>query len=120
MLWTLSSYGIDNAADVTRNALEAVPGFGHFLTMQLLTWRQSLGARFKFDPGRGVDPADIQRVDKDVAKRRAEIELLLSKGPGELKELSRRIVAARDRLGGQLEQAYMDVAQAQADERAAA
>lgn len=116
----LSSYGIDNAADVTRTALEAVPGFGHFLIMQLLTWRQSLEARFKFDPGRGVDPADIQRVDKEIAKRRAEIELLLSKGPGELKELSRRIVAARGRLHFELEQAYMDVAQTQADERAAA
>jgi DNA-binding helix-hairpin-helix protein with protein kinase domain len=116
----LSSYGIDNAADLTRTALEAVPGFGHFLIMQLLTWRQSLESRFKFDPGRGVDPADIRRLDQEIAKRRAEIELLLSKGPGELKELSRRIVAARGRLQGQLERAYMDVAQAQADERAAA
>lgn len=73
-----------------------------------------------FDPGRGIDPADIQRVDRDIAKRRAEIELLLSKGPGELKDLGRRIIAARGRLQGQLEKACMDVAQAQADERAAA
>lgn len=116
----LSSYGIDNAADVTTSALKAVPGFGSFLIMQLLTWRQSLEAKFKFDPGRGIDPADIQRVDRDIAKRRAEIELLLSKGPGELKDLGRRIIAARGRLQGQLEKACMDVAQAQADERAAA
>ena len=32
----LSAYGIDDAADVTRSALEAVPGFGSFLVMQLL------------------------------------------------------------------------------------
>src|SRR5262249_38795549 len=113
-------YGIDNAADITMSALEAVPGFGSFLIMQLITWRQSLEVKFKFDPGRGIDPADIQRVDQEIAKRRAEIELLLSKGPGELKELSRRIVAARGRMQEQLEQAYKDVAQAQADERAAA
>jgi DNA-binding helix-hairpin-helix protein with protein kinase domain len=116
----LSSYGIDNAADVTSSALKAVPGFGSFLIMQLLTWRQSLEARFKYDPGRGIDPADIQRVDRDIAKRQAEIELLLSKGPGELNELCRRIIAARGRLQGELEKACMDVAQAQADERAAA
>lgn len=116
----LSSYGIDNAADVTSSALRAVPGFGHFLIMQLLSWRQSLETKFKFDPGRGIDPADIQRVDRDIAKRQAEIELLLSKGPGELKELCRRIIAARGRLQGELEKACLDVAQAQADERAAA
>jgi len=116
----LSAYGINDAADVTQSALESVPGFGHFLIAQLITWRQSLEATFRFNPGRGVDPADIQRVDRDVAKRRGEIELLLSKGPGELKELRRRIVAARDRLHDQLKKAYIEVAQAQADERAAA
>ncbi len=116
----LSSYGIDNAADVTITALEAVPGFGPFLSMQLLTWRQSLEAKFKFDPGRGIDPADIQRVDREIAKRRGELEALLYKGPSELKDLRRRIIAARGRLQEQLEQALKDVAQAQADERAAA
>jgi len=116
----LSSYGIDNAADITATALEAVPGFGSFLSRQLLIWRQSLETKFKFDPGRGIDPADIQRVDHDIAKRRSELETLLAKGPGELKQLRQRIIAARGRLQEQLEKALMDVAQAQADERAAA
>jgi hypothetical protein len=58
-------------------------------------------------------------VDREIAKRRAEIEALLFKGPSELNDLRRRIVAARGRLQDQLEKALMDVAQAQADERAA-
>jgi DNA-binding helix-hairpin-helix protein with protein kinase domain len=116
----LSAYGIDDAADVMRSALETVPGFGHFLITQLITWRQSLEATFKFNPGRGIDPADIQRVDHEIAKRRVEIEALLSKGPSELNNLRRGIIAARGRLQDQLEKALMDVAQAQADERAAA
>ena len=116
----LSAYGIDNAADVTRSALDAVPGFGLFLIMQLITWRQSLAVKFKFNPGRGVDPSDIQRIDRDIARRRAEIEALLSKGPPELHNLRLRIIAARGRLQDQLEKALMDVAQAQADESAAA
>jgi DNA-binding helix-hairpin-helix protein with protein kinase domain len=116
----LSAFGINDAADVTRTALELVPGFGTFLVTQLIIWRQSLEATFKFNPGRGVDPADIQRVDRELAKRRVEIEVLLSKGPVELKVLRQRIVAARGRLQGQLEQAWVDMAQAQADERAAA
>jgi DNA-binding helix-hairpin-helix protein with protein kinase domain len=115
----LSAYGIDDAADVTRSALEAVPGFGQLLIIQLIIWRQSLVNKFKFDPSRGVDPADMQGVDRDIAKRRGEIEALLSKAPAELSELRRRIIAARGRLQDQLEKALMDVAQAQADERAA-
>jgi len=116
----LSSYGIDNAADVTRSALDAVPGFGGFLIAQMMMWRQSLEARFKFNPGKGVDPADVQRVDQEIAKRRGEIEALLTKGPGELQEVRRKTIAARGRLQDLLEQAMKDVAQAQADESAAA
>jgi len=116
----LSAYGIDDAAAVTPTALEAVPGFGSFLIVQLLTWRQSLELGFKFNPGRGVDLADVQRIDLEIAKRRSEIETLLSKGPGELADVRRRTLAARTQLQGQLEQALVDVAQAQADESAAA
>jgi DNA-binding helix-hairpin-helix protein with protein kinase domain len=115
----LSAYGIVDAGDVTRSALEAVPGFGQILIIQLIIWRQSLAAKFKFDPSRGVDPADMQGVDRDIAKRRGEIEALLGKGPSELNDLRRRIIASRGRLQDQLEKALMDVAQAQADERAA-
>ena len=115
----LSAFGIDNAADVSRQALEAVPGFGQFLIIHLLTWRQSLEATFKFNPGRGVDPADIQQVDRDLAKRRAELESLLTNGPVELHNLRQRIIAARGRLQAQLEKALQEVAQAQADESAA-
>ena len=115
----LSAYGIDDAADVTRSALEAVPGFGQLLIIHLIIWRQSLEAAFKFNPSRGIDPADTQRVDREIAKRRGEIEALLAKGPSELNDLRGRIIAARGRLQDQLEKASMDVAQAQADERAA-
>jgi DNA-binding helix-hairpin-helix protein with protein kinase domain len=115
----LSAYGIDDAADVVRSTLETVPGFGHFWIIQLITWRQSLEATFEFNPGRSIARADIQRVDHEIAKRRVEIEALLSKGPSELNNLRRRIIAARGRLQDQLQKALMDVAQAQADERAA-
>jgi DNA-binding helix-hairpin-helix protein with protein kinase domain len=115
----LSAYGIDDAADVTRSALEAVPGFAHFLISQLILWRLSLEAGFKFKPDRGLDPADIQRVDHDTAKRRAEIEVLLSNGPTELQGHRQRIIAARGRLHVLLEKALKDVVQAQADERIA-
>jgi DNA-binding helix-hairpin-helix protein with protein kinase domain len=115
----LSSYGIDDAADVAATAVEAVPGFGQFLTEQMMAWRRSLESRFKFDPKRGIDPLDVQRVDQDIAKRRLEIELMLSRGQMELIEMRRRIIVVRGQIQDQLQRAWMEMAQAQANARAA-
>ena len=75
--------------------------------------------RFKFDPKRGIDPADVQRVDQDIAKRRMEIELMLSRGQMELTEIRRRIIVVRGQLQDQLQKAWMEMAQARANARAA-
>jgi DNA-binding helix-hairpin-helix protein with protein kinase domain len=115
----LSSYGIDDAADVTPTAVEAVPGFGQFLTGQIMAWRRALESKFRFDPKRGIDPFDVQRVDQDIAKRRMEIELILSRGQMELNEIRRRITIVRGQLQDQLQRAWMEMAQAQANARAA-
>src|SRR6185437_9901351 len=115
----LSSYGIDDAADVTATAVEAVPGFGLFLTGQIMGWRRSLEARFKFDPKRGIDASDVQRVDREIAKRRMEIELVLSKGQMELSEIRRRIAIIRGQIQDQLQRAWAEVAQARANAQAA-
>jgi DNA-binding helix-hairpin-helix protein with protein kinase domain len=104
---------------VTAAAVEAVPGFGEFLTAQVMAWRQALEKRFTFDPKRGVDPGDIQRVDQEIAKRRLEIELRLSKGQSELTEIRRRIILVRTQLQDELQKASMEVFQAQANARAA-
>jgi DNA-binding helix-hairpin-helix protein with protein kinase domain len=116
----LSSYGIDDAADITQAAVDAVPGFGGFLASQLIAWRSSLEVGFRFNPGRGVDPADLQRVDKEIANRRTEIEPLLTKGPANLNRLAKQILASRLLLQDQLQKAQMDLAQAQIDETSSA
>jgi len=115
----LSSFGIDDAADVTSAAVEAVPGFGQFLTGHIMNWRRSLESKFRFDPKRGIDPADIQHVDQEITKRRTEIELQLSRGHLELAEVRRRTVLARTHLQDQLQKAWREMAQAQANARAA-
>jgi DNA-binding helix-hairpin-helix protein with protein kinase domain len=115
----LSSYGIDDAADVTATAVGAVPGFGGFLTDKMMTWRRSLENKFKFDPRRGIDPADVQRVDQEIGKRRTEIELQLSRGHTDLEVVRRRIVVIRGELKDELQKAWMDTAQAHANAKAA-
>jgi DNA-binding helix-hairpin-helix protein with protein kinase domain len=115
----LASYGIDTAADVTAASIEAVPGFGQFLTQQMTAWRQSLEGRFRFDPKRGVDPADVQRIDREIGKRKTEIESTLIRGPNELEALRRRILSQRSQIAVELERAMTEVAQARANAQAA-
>src|SRR5262249_29874056 len=115
----LSSYGIDDAADVTAVAVEAVPGFGQFLTGQVIAWRHALQSKFKFDPRRGIDPLDVQRVDQEIAKRRLEIELTLSRGPMELNEMRRRVLVARGHLSDHLQRAWTEMVQAKVNAQAA-
>ena len=92
-----------------------------FLGISFAIYREDQSGTFFLGQFRfGGYAIDLQRVDQEIAKRRVEIEVLLSKGPAELSALRRRIVAARGQLQGHLEKAFQDVAQAQADGLAAA
>lgn len=115
----LSAYGIDTAADVTFAAVQNVPGFGEFLTQHMMNWRKSLETRFRFDPKRGIDSADLERVKREIANRRREVELALSKGALELTNIRRRVVVVRGQLRDELEKAWVQMAQAQANARVA-
>jgi DNA-binding helix-hairpin-helix protein with protein kinase domain len=111
----LSSYGIENAADVNVRDLAAVPGFGGFLIAQMMAWKSSLEAKFRFDSKRGIDPADIRRVEQELGKRRVEIESTLARGRNDLEAICRRVIAARGQLREELEQAHIEAAQAYAN-----
>ena len=75
--------------------ITAVAGFGPVLTGNLMTWRQSLEARFKFDPAKAIDPKDVTNVEREVLVERLRLENGLRKGAEELRQLQIQIMAAR-------------------------
>jgi DNA-binding helix-hairpin-helix protein with protein kinase domain len=111
---TLQSYGIETAADLLNNAVESVPGFGPKLCGTLYSWRQSLEARFRFNPAVGIDRRDIDKIEHEVARERMRIEQAVRSGHEELRQLHGRIINARTQLRGPVEAAY--AAYLQADE----
>jgi DNA-binding helix-hairpin-helix protein with protein kinase domain len=112
---TLSSYGIETAADITDNQLAKVPGFGPVLCAKLMDWRASLEARFRFNPTRQIDPRHIAKVEQDILSERRRIENKLRSDSIELRTIRGQILAARQHMRPQVEAVYARYLQATAD-----
>jgi DNA-binding helix-hairpin-helix protein with protein kinase domain len=114
---TLRSYGVETAADVTPEAIAAIPGFGEALTRVLVDWRRSLERRFVFDPARAADPGDLDEVEEDLRATKARLELLLRAGAAELRAIAQRIENRRRELRAEIDRAQADLARADAEWR---
>lgn len=112
---TLRSYGIETADDVYEQAILAVPGFGPSYTAKLLAWRRSIEQRFVFNPAQGVDPADRQAVEREIANTRAKLEQELQSGPAQLRQISHQIVATREAMRPIISDSLKALVQAEKD-----
>lgn len=95
---TLQSFGIETAADITESAIFAVPGFGPSLTAKLTYWRQSLEANFVFDPSRGMEPADVASLEKEISFLKVNLEKTLLSGVSQLKQINNKVTVQRKAL----------------------
>jgi DNA-binding helix-hairpin-helix protein with protein kinase domain len=117
---TLSSFGVETAADVEYTRIISIPGFGPSLTGELLAWRDQVERRFRFDATRAVEPADIAQVDQGISLERAQLERLLRAGPGELRRLAQQAQLRQTTMFAEIDASLREVAQAEADVRALA
>lgn len=112
---TLLSFNIETAADVTQTALLGVPGFGPAMTAKLLAWRATVETRFVFNGQQAFDPADLQKIEREIANVRIQHERALSQGATQLEAAAHRVLQARSALREAGEQAQRDLAQAEVD-----
>ncbi|MBP0600747.1 helix-hairpin-helix domain-containing protein [Herbaspirillum sp. LeCh32-8] len=111
----LRSFGIETAADVTKQRVMQVRGFGDSLTRAVLDWKASCERRFTFNPANAVSTADKDAVLNKFRLRKVLLEKNMMAGPAELKRLYERAQHRRGELMPQLEQAAKRLAQASAD-----
>ena len=78
-LIALSSYGIETAADITREDVLKVPGFGAVRTQMLLDWRQRKARGFRFDPTKDSHSHLLPQLDRKLSSERREHERALVK-----------------------------------------
>jgi DNA-binding helix-hairpin-helix protein with protein kinase domain len=117
---TLESYGIETAADVDKQRIVAVPGFGPAMAEKLIEWRRETERGFNFDPSKGVDPQKIVAVDRDIATQKRKIEQALITGSTELAQIKRHTEQQGLQLLREVEGALAVLGQVRANERAAA
>ncbi len=111
----LQSYRIETAADIDRDAILAVPGFGPALASRLEEWRRDVERTFRFDPNAQLDPRDIRELDRKVAQERSALEHLLMQGADELSRIRQQIALRRETLLAQATPFAATFAQADAD-----
>jgi len=111
----LASYGIETANDLSKSTLSRVPNFGPVRIGELMGWKKKMEARFKFDPNKGVDPADIAALNNKFKILKKQIEEDLAKGVNELQAVRNNTLRQRTELTAHLENVGKNLAQAQAD-----
>lgn len=116
---TLESFGIETAADVTRAALQRVPGFGPRNQQRMLDWRQAIESKFVFDPNKAIDPRDTAKVEQEILSERKRVHDLLNHGLAELRQLKAQADATRQHMKTQAEAAKAAYLQAEANHVAA-
>ncbi len=111
----LRSFGIETAADVTRNRVMQVHGFGVSLTRAVLDWKASCERRFTFNSAAAVSSSERNSVRAKYAARRVSLEQTLAAAPTHLQQFRQQAEAKFASLRPQLESAAKNLAQAQAN-----
>jgi DNA-binding helix-hairpin-helix protein with protein kinase domain len=106
-LQTLTSYGIETAADVVRARVLAVPGFGAVNSRPLLDWRSRLERRFSFNANpTPAEKAAEATIKADVARKALLLRNRLAGGPRELASIAAAAIQSRSQPDWRLEQAH--------------
>lgn len=111
----LASYGIETAADIEADRIDAIKGFGKVLTGNLLKWKKEMLATFRFDPTTSIPEDEMRTLALKYQQLQESLLLHLERGAAELEALAahtRRELDVREQPLHQLAAAW---AQAKAD-----
>jgi DNA-binding helix-hairpin-helix protein with protein kinase domain len=112
---TLASFGIETAADISWNDIINIPGFGKSYTSSLVNWRKYLEKQFRFNPSKGIDPGDLNRIRNKYIQKQRIIETILLVGDDLLVTIKNDCYKNRQKLYALIYEAAKSVAQAKAD-----
>src|SRR5205807_2408713 len=91
------------------------PGFGPKRVERLMKWRQSIAAKFRFDPTKPIDPRDVAKVEQEMLAARNKAENAAKAAYAEASQAHARILAIRQTGRPKMMEAQNAVSQARAD-----
>jgi DNA-binding helix-hairpin-helix protein with protein kinase domain len=112
---TLASYGIETAADVSKQKIVGIKGFGPSYAAELLKWQTELIKGFVFDPKRGVDPADASDLKRRFSIKQQQLEAGLLGGIERLNQVRNGALNQRQQMQSIVLAAAKQLIQAKAD-----
>jgi DNA-binding helix-hairpin-helix protein with protein kinase domain len=114
----LRSFGIETAADVTWDKVNAIKGFGKKLTRAVVDWRQSHERNFVFNRSIGVTQAEINQAKSKVVMQQRAIMVKINGGKLQMQQIRDQMVEKAKSLESALQQAQQELEQAVADFKA--
>ncbi|MEQ1637386.1 MAG: hypothetical protein ABL903_11895 [Methylococcales bacterium] len=112
---TLASYGIETAADISKQKIIVIKGFGQGYVAELLQWQAVLMKGFVFDSKKGIDPEDISDLNRRFAIKRQQLEAGLLVGIERLSQVRNEALQQRLQMQSIVLTAAKQVLQAKAD-----
>lgn len=115
-LAVLTSYGIDNASDIVRSRLLAIPGFGPENTKPLLEWREGVEKRFVYQAlENDADRREVSRIRFDISQKRLALQTSLASGSVTFAQSAARVKAVISIDDPAIRVAYRQLCQAKTD-----
>lgn len=111
----LASFGIETAADVNRQAISRIKGFGDVLTKELVDWRARVEAKFVYKPSPRDGEQEVSQIRAQIAARASGIQKTIESNLGRLEPTKNEILSRRRYLQPLIEAAAKRKAQAEAD-----
>lgn len=112
---TLRSFGIETAADITREKLTGIPGLDPATVESLVTWRSQMENMFVYDPAKSTGQSDVQDLIRMFQPKIKPVERDLLNGVEKLQSLQLKIVKNRVKFQPLVEKSAKDLAQAKAN-----
>ena len=111
----MRSFGIETAADVRRQRILQLKGFGESLARAMTDWKASCERRFVFNPATAISESDRNAVRAKFGMRRTAIASTLASGVTELQRFKQMSASRAIAMKPQIDQAAQKLAQAQSD-----
>lgn len=114
---TLKAAGIVTAADVTPARLRRVSLIDPRVSGELISWRERLEKAFLFDPGKGLNRAEVRSLVHRYQPQMRPVEAELVQGIRRLARIQQDVQKKRVILRAPIEKRARELAQARADYR---